>query len=53
MNKFYSFLGATILGYVGWYAGAKVGMTTAFILSMVGTGVGIYYGRKIAQYYGA
>jgi hypothetical protein len=53
MNKFYSFLGATILGYVGWYIGAKVGMTTAFILSMVGTGVGIYYGRKIAQYYGA
>lgn len=53
MSKLYSFVGATILGYVGWFIGAKVGMATAFILSMVGTGIGIYYGRKIAQYYGA
>jgi hypothetical protein len=53
MGKFFSFIGATIGGYAGWAIGARVGFTTAFIVSMVGTGVGIYYGRRIAQYYGA
>ena len=53
MGKLFSFVGATILGYVGWYIGATVGITTAFILSMVGTGVGMYYGRLIARNYGA
>ena len=53
MSKLFSFIGATIGGYAGWFLGAKVGFTTAFILSMVGTGFGMYYGRRIAQYYGA
>ena len=53
MSKLFSFLGATILGYVGWFIGARVGITTAFVVSMVGTGVGIYYGRLIARNYGA
>jgi len=53
MGKLFSFLGATILGYVGWFIGAKIGITTAFVLSMVGTGVGMYYGRLIARNYGA
>jgi phage tail tape-measure protein len=52
MSKFYSFLGATIGSYAGWIIGARVGQATAFIVSMIGTGLGIYYGRRIAQYYG-
>jgi hypothetical protein len=52
MGKLFSFIGATIGGYAGWFVGAKVGITTAFILSMVGTGIGIYYGRRIAANYG-
>ncbi|HEY3133913.1 MAG TPA: hypothetical protein VGJ47_04720 [Gemmatimonadaceae bacterium] len=52
MSKLFSFLGATIGGYAGWFLGAKIGFTTAFMLSMVGTGVGIYYGRLIARNYG-
>ena len=53
MVKLFSFIGATVGGYAGWFIGAKVGFTTAFMLSMVGTGVGIYYGRLIARNYGA
>ena len=53
MSKLFSFLGATIGGYAGWFLGAKIGFVTAFMLSMVGTGVGIYYGRLIARNYGA
>ena len=53
MSKLFSFLGATIGGYAGWFLGARIGITTAFMLSMVGTGIGIYYGRRIARNYGA
>jgi hypothetical protein len=51
MRKLFSFIGATAGGYAGWALGATVGMTTAFIVSMVGTGIGIYYGRRIASTY--
>jgi hypothetical protein len=53
MSKLFSFLGATIGSYAGWFLGAKFGFVTAFVLSMVGTGIGIYYGRLIARNYGA
>ncbi len=53
MMKFYGFLGATIGSYAGWYIGTPIGFMTAFSLSMVGTGVGIYAGRRVAQHYGA
>jgi hypothetical protein len=32
--------------YLGWFIGARFSIFMAFILSIVGTGVGIYYGRK-------
>lgn len=53
MLKFYSFIGATIGSYAGWALGAPVGLMTAFMMSMVGTGAGIYAGRRTARYYGA
>ena len=53
MGKLFSFIGATIGSYAGWFLGAKIGFTTAFMLGMVGTGIGIYYGRMIARNYGA
>jgi uncharacterized membrane protein YeaQ/YmgE (transglycosylase-associated protein family) len=49
MAKLLGFIGATIGGWIGWAIGAPVGIWTAFAVSMVGTGVGIYYGRKAAQ----
>ena len=52
MEKVFSFIGATVGGYAGWALGATVGTATAFIVSMVGTGIGIYYGRRIARNYG-
>ena len=48
MGKLFSFLGATIGGYAGWFLGAKIGFMTAFMLSIAGTGIGIYYGRRLA-----
>ena len=51
MSKLFSFIGATIGSYAGWALGEKFGFTTAFMLSMVGTGVGIYFGQRIARNY--
>jgi len=51
MRKVMSFIGATVGGGVGWWAGAGVGFMTAFILSMVGTGIGIYGAKRIADEY--
>ena len=53
MNKLMATIGATIGSGIGWWLGAKIGFMTAFMVSMVGTGIGIYYGRRIARNYGA
>lgn len=34
---------------LGWWIGSQIGLITAFILSMVGTGLGIYFGRRFTQ----
>jgi len=41
----------TILGAIGWWIGEFIGLTTAFILSIVGTAIGVYVGRQIAREY--
>ena len=52
LKKVAVFICTTIGGSIGWSAGAKLeGTMTAFILSMVGTGIGMYAGFKIAERY--
>jgi hypothetical protein len=51
MDKVVSFIGMTIGGAIGWYAGNFVGFMTAFILSCVGTGVGLYVARRVVRQY--
>lgn len=51
MSKLMVFIGATAGGWLGWFAGAPFGIMTAFIASMVGTGVGIYAGKRWASQY--
>jgi hypothetical protein len=51
MRKLFGGLGAFIVGWLGWWLGAKVNLVTAFILSMVGTGLGLYFGRKLFEDY--
>ena len=51
MTKLLGFVGATIGSYAGWALGARAGVMTAFMLSMVGTGIGIYAGRRFAERY--
>ena len=49
MTKVIIFITATVTGAIGWWIGDTVGIMTAFIVSTVFSGVGIYYGRKLAQ----
>lgn len=51
MGKLLSFIGATVLGAVGWWIGGHVGFMTAFMLSVVGTGIGVYVGHRAARDY--
>src|SRR5690242_18967843 len=48
MAKLLTFVGATVGGAIGWWLGARVGIMTAFMVSTLGTGVGIYAGRRCA-----
>jgi hypothetical protein len=52
MKRLFGLIGATLGGYLGWWLGAFGGIMTAFVLSMVGTGFGIYLGRQVARHYG-
>lgn len=49
MGKSLAFAGATIGGYAGWALGARAGTFTAFVVSIVGTAIGVYYGRKFGR----
>ena len=51
MEKLFIFLGATVASSVGWWVGAFVGTMTAFMVSTIFTGFGMYYGRRIARHY--
>jgi len=49
MGKLLAFVGATAGGYAGWALGAFVGTFGAFVVSIIGTGIGVYYGRRMAR----
>jgi len=51
MVGLFGFIGATILGAIGWWIGDLVGFMTAFILSTIASGIGLYAGRRIARDY--
>ena len=49
MNRLLGWLGAFAGGWIGWALGAPAGIFTAFLASMVGTGMGLYLGRRVAD----
>jgi hypothetical protein len=49
MEKLLGFIGASALGAAGWWAGEHVGLMTAFVTSVIGTGIGLYWGRRLAR----
>jgi hypothetical protein len=51
MTKLCIFVGTTIGGYAGWYVGDKAGFGFgwAFVLSGIGSIVGVWAGWKLAR----
>lgn len=53
MKKVLVMVVSTVGSAVGWWLGARIGIMSAFMLSMVGLGVGIWGGVRLAQRWGA
>ena len=55
MKKVGGFVGGTVMSTVVWYLVEALGggFMTAFIVSTIASGFGIYYGVKIARRYEA
>jgi len=46
MKGFLNFFGMSVGGWIGWAIGAQVSIFTAFMVSMVGSGVGLFYSQR-------
>jgi hypothetical protein len=51
MTKALVFMAAMIGGGIGWWLGSFIGIMTAFMVSVVGTAVGVYAARQISAEY--
>jgi hypothetical protein len=51
MEKLFMIILTTVGSGVGWWAGSKIGFMSAFALSIVGTGLGLYLSRRIIRDY--
>ncbi len=50
MARLLGFVGALAGGWLGWALGAHFGVLIAFLVSMVGTGAGMYAGARLARF---
>jgi len=51
VRKLFVLVGSTVGSYLGWWLGTPGGLFGSFVLSMVGLGVGTWYGAKLAKRY--
>jgi hypothetical protein len=49
MKGILNFIGMTIGGWLGWAAGARISVFTAYMVSMVGTGLGLYAAIRLTK----
>ena len=50
MNKLVTSFTSFVFATAGWWLGEQFGgIMTAFMVSMVGTGIGIYAGKKVVD----
>ena len=51
MNRLLNLIGMTAGGWLGWWIGAFFSLFTAFVIGMVGTGVGLYAAQRFTRQY--
>lgn len=49
MKRLLSLMGMALGGWAGWMLGAWVSIFTAFITSVVGTALGLYFTRRVTR----
>lgn len=49
MNRLLYLIGMTVGGWLGWQLGALISFFTAFIVGMVGTGLGLYAAQRVTK----
>jgi len=51
MSGLCAFVGATVGGGVGWWLGSPGGLLGEYLLSVVGSALGVWLGRRFAAQY--
>ncbi len=46
MKGFLNLMGMSVGGWLGWVLGAPISFFTAFVVGMVGTGIGLYVTQR-------
>ena len=47
MRGIFATVGTFLVGSLAWAIGQRVGLGTAVVLSAIGSGVGLYWGRRL------
>lgn len=50
MKGLVNLVGMSVGGWLGWFVGAQISFFTAFIVSIVGTGVGLYLTQRTLRH---
>ena len=51
MERMAGFLGGTVGSWIGWKLGAPLGLFAAFVVSTIGTGVGVFFAKRLARHH--
>ncbi len=51
MDRILNLIGMTIGGWLGWQLGIPISIFTAFIIGMVGTGLGLYASQRVSKHF--
>ena len=49
MSRLLNLIGLTLGGWLGWELGMFISLFTAFIIGMVGTGLGLYAAQRVSK----
>jgi len=49
MRRLLNFVGMTIGGGLGWQLGILISIFTAFVIGMIGTGLGLYASQRVTK----
>lgn len=49
MKRILDWIGMSAGGWIGWTLGAWVSLFTAFVVGMIGTGLGLYLTRRVTK----